>query len=425
MFTPPLPLHPSSTFPAQSGWGDLLAGKYEEVLDESTGEMIMMEKGTKRYKLDAQGNIINPPPAEVAAPAPGPSPFGAVFGGGAPAAGGGGFVFGSAPAGGGGGGSGGGFVFGNSSSGGGDSGGGFKFGGGGGESGGGGGFVFGANGPSTPQGAEKRQGENMNRTAVKRRRTRDMRLSGNESGVVFVVGNGDCGQLGLGSEDDDCRDSLIPIRIASLDALRVCQLVCGGLHTGALTVDGHIWTWGCNDDEVLGRPEEESEPHRVRGALEHAKVTKITAGDSHMVALAQSGEVYSWGTYKDSNGYIGYSAATMKAATPTLVPNLPKCSSIASGADHTLAVARDGFDVFAWGCGEKGQLGRDLEWEKETKKRYLQPTEAIQLRLSDKSGIDVQTRLKLALNENLLTVVRLSGPLLGPCIAPCIAPMLC
>ena len=43
----------------QSGWGDLFADKYEEVLDESTGEMIMVEKGAKKYKLDAQGNIIS------------------------------------------------------------------------------------------------------------------------------------------------------------------------------------------------------------------------------------------------------------------------------------------------------------------------------------------------------------------------------
>ena len=28
-----------------------------------------------------------------------------------------------------------------------------------------------------------------------------------------------------------------------------------------------VWTWGCNDDEVLGRPGEESEPRLVEGAL--------------------------------------------------------------------------------------------------------------------------------------------------------------
>ena len=83
---------------------------------------------------------------------------------------------------------------------------------------------------------EKRGGALINRTAVKRRRTRDLRLSGSESGCVYVVGNGDCGQLGLGAEDDDVRDSLKPMRLSALDAVRICQLACGGLHTAALSV---------------------------------------------------------------------------------------------------------------------------------------------------------------------------------------------
>lgn len=385
--------------------------KYDMVKDESTGEMIMVEKGAKQYKLDAQGNIINPPPSSAPEPAStGPSPFNAVFGGGvaAPAPAGSGFAFGGSAGGSGGGG----FVFGGSSGGGG--GGGFVFGGMNGEGSGGaaaaaGGFVFGG-APPTPNQPEKRGGELISRTAVKRRRTRDLRLSGSESGFVYVVGNGDCGQLGLGAGDDDVRDSLKPIRLATLDAVRVCQLACGGLHTAALTVDGQVWTWGCNDDEVLGRQEEESEPHRVCGALDGATVVFISAGDCHMGALVSTGQVYTWGTYKDSNGYIGYSPAQQKAKEPTLVPKLPEIGLLACGADHTLAVARDGYNVYAWGCGEKGQLGRDILWdatvEKETKKQHLLPAAPFDIRVHDRTALVPRDRLKLALNDNFVTVVR-------------------
>ena len=206
----------------------------------------MVEKGAKKYKLDAQGNIINPPPSAEPAAAPAPSPFAAMFAGGGAAApapaggGGGGFVFGGVSSGGGGGGGGGGFVFGGASA--------------GAPAPAAGGFVFGG-APATPQQGDKRGGQLISRTAVKRRRTRDLRLSGSESGYVYVVGNGDCGQLGLG-DDEDKRDSYKPLRIPALDAIRVCQLACGGLHTAALSVDGQVWTWGCNDDEVLGRADE-------------------------------------------------------------------------------------------------------------------------------------------------------------------------
>eukprot|EP00966_Prymnesium_polylepis_P148650 3434050-Prymnesium_polylepis.1 len=40
------------------------------------------------------------------------------------------------------------------------------------------------------------------------------------------------------------------------------------------------------------------------------------------------------------------------------VPNLPNMGLVACGADHTIGVSSDGYDVFTWGCGEKGQLGR-------------------------------------------------------------------
>ena len=40
-------------------------------------------------------------------------------------------------------------------------------------------------------------------------------------------------------------------------------------------------------------------------------------------------QVYTWGTYKDSNGYIGYAPGVEKAPTPTLVAGLPK-------VNHTL-----------------------------------------------------------------------------------------
>ena len=41
------------------------------------------------------------------------------------------------------------------------------------------------------------------------------------------------------------------------------------------------------------------------GALRGKRVTSLSCGDSHMAALTSDGKVYTWGTYKDANGYIG------------------------------------------------------------------------------------------------------------------------
>jgi hypothetical protein len=209
-----------------SGWGDLFANKYEEVLDESTGEMIMVDKNAPKYKLDAQGNVINmPPPA--AAPAPAAPVFGAAVSGGTSS--GAGFQFGASD--GGGGSNGGGFTFGGATAApaaGGFGGatapaaGGFVFGGATAPASNGGGFVFGGTAVSAPAGApagkRKPDDEVGRRTEAKRRRTRDLRLTGDESGRVHIVGNGDCGQIGLG------------VRAAQPHTLRVLSRSCSPAH---------------------------------------------------------------------------------------------------------------------------------------------------------------------------------------------------
>jgi len=393
-----------------SGWGDLFKDKYEERIDESTGETIMVEKGTKHHKLDAQGNIVDPDAA------PAPSPFAAAFAGGGGSGGGsGGFQFGGAPAGGGGGctfggapssaGSGG-FQFGGAPA---SSGGGFTFGGGApAAANGGGGFVFGG-GAAAPAAApaaaatatarSKRPAEEAPASVAKRGRTNALVRTGNESGELLIAGNGDCGQLGFG--DEGKRDS-VKLLLLPIAAAQICQVACGGLHSIALGLDGRLWSWGCNDDEVLGRPGEEAEPREVGGELAGVPVKSVTCGDNHSAALARDGRVFTWGTYKDSNGYIGYSPDLAKAGQPRRVLPGVTARAIASGTDHTVVVSADGYEVYAWGCNESGQAMHEEEWptEKADKKKFTAPGAPRSLRLPAPPGTSLYERHARVLNEN-------------------------
>ena len=238
---------------------------------------------------------------------------------------------------------------------------------------------------------------------------RELRLTGKETGEVMVVGNGDCGQLGMGEEDDDCRDSLTMVVVASLSAERVTSVACGGLHAAVLTLDGKLWTWGCNDDDVLGRGGNESVPELVRGALATLPVQAVSCGDSHTAALTRDGRVFTWGTYKDSNGYIGYSPDKQKAAAPeeVVMPGLGGggVKMIASGVDHTVALAKDGKAAYAWGCGEHGQLGKTVTWEKATKKKHLLPAR-MHVAPSVPGVASAEERMGHVLNDNFKAFVR-------------------
>ena len=95
------------------------------------------------------------------------------------------------------------------------------------------------------------------------------------------------------------------------------------------------------------------------------------------------------------------------------MPNLPTIAR-RLGGDHVLALSESGYEVYAWGCGEKGQLGMgDIEWSKKTSKGYLKPTKPWTIRLPTYSANgpsagapDAKTRLQRALNENFLACAR-------------------
>ena len=57
---------------------------------------------------------------------------------------------------------------------------------------------------------------------------------------VYTWGDGKEGLLGHG----DTRSQDVPRRIESLREVEVTSVVCGGLHTLALTKQGHIYAWG-------------------------------------------------------------------------------------------------------------------------------------------------------------------------------------
>ena len=187
-------------------------------------------------------------------------------------------------------------------------------------------------------------------------------------GDVFVHGSGECDQLGLG---DAMRERRKPTLLKALVGKHICEIAVGTMHVLCVSAGGGLFSWGCNDDGALGRVSSDGsdggpsdvEPHQV-SMPSGVAVRKVSCGDCHSCALDDRGRVWLWGTYKDSNGYIGIvhkrkqeSEVVEKSAEPALV--LEGCSAIASGANHTVALvdALGVRKVMAWGSNATGQLG--------------------------------------------------------------------
>lgn len=204
---------------------------------------------------------------------------------------------------------------------------------------------------------------------------------------VYVFGSGDCGQLGLGEDCDTVRK---PRLHPFFEQLQVVSIAAGGLHTLALTATGEVYSWGCNDEKALGHSAPEFAVAAVEG-LQGVRIVQVAAGDSISAALSEEGRVYTWGTFRDSKGVLGHhrgikwmrkrSRSDMTMSQPQPMTNgggeqegaalmqdrpmlieslLPyRIVSIAAGSNHLMAVAADG-QLFAWGSGEQGQLGRRI-----------------------------------------------------------------
>jgi len=178
-------------------------------------------------------------------------------------------------------------------------------------------------------------------------------------GDIFVHGSGECDQLGLG---DGQRERKKPTLVKALRDKLIYDVAVGALHVVCLAVGGALYSWGCNDDGALGRPSDgnsDCEPHPVAMPA-GTHVRRIACGDNHSCALDVLGRVWLWGTYKDSNGHIGAARkrkqdVVVRSGEPSVV--LEGCAAIASGANHTVALAVGGRKVFAWGSNATGQLG--------------------------------------------------------------------
>lgn len=167
-------------------------------------------------------------------------------------------------------------------------------------------------------------------------------------GIVLAVGENLSNQLGLGDEIDNRKK---PQLVKDLPE-NVIQIASGGMHSAALTEDGLVYTFGCNDEFALGRANDED----IDKVDLPEKIIEITAGDSHTAALSESGVVYAWGTFRDGSGVLGLEQKKI-AKTPMKFNLKNKIEKISSGADHLVFLTCTG-EVYTAGNSEHGQLGR-------------------------------------------------------------------
>lgn len=138
------------------------------------------------------------------------------------------------------------------------------------------------------------------------------------------------------------------------------QIAGGEIHTVALKPDGSLWTWGGNGNGQLGDPSKSplsNFPNPAQIAV-GTFYSSIAAGAQHTLALKSDGSLWAWG--RNNYYQLGINSNLYDQQAPIQVPSsTPYTYSAASaGYNHSIALQTDG-TLWAWGDNTYGQVGNN------------------------------------------------------------------
>ncbi|KAG1347975.1 Inhibitor of Bruton tyrosine kinase [Cocos nucifera] len=179
---------------------------------------------------------------------------------------------------------------------------------------------------------------------------------------VFSWGSGTNYQLGTGN----AHIQKLPCKVDALQGSYIKIIVASKFHSVAVGSQGELYSWGFGRGGRLGHPDfdiHRIEDLVLMPVLDWSQVTlglgsrqvrSIAAAKHHTVIAAESGEIFTWGSNRE--GQLGYTSVDTQP-TPRRVTSLKvKIIAVAAANKHTAAVAEAG-EVYTWGCNKEGQLG--------------------------------------------------------------------
>uniref|UniRef100_A0A182N9H3 non-specific serine/threonine protein kinase n=1 Tax=Anopheles dirus TaxID=7168 RepID=A0A182N9H3_9DIPT len=174
-------------------------------------------------------------------------------------------------------------------------------------------------------------------------------------GTVFSWGEGDKGQLG--------HDALetwhhIPMRVEALKQRKVISTTVGDGFTLFCTASGTVLACGDNSHGCLGQGNKTSllVPKPI-AKLEHTPIVQVSSGTTHVLARAESGIVYSWGT--SNSGALALGKRINSALEPerVILPQLVQnVREVYAGPDCTILITSQG-DCYCCGSNAGNRLG--------------------------------------------------------------------
>ena len=104
------------------------------------------------------------------------------------------------------------------------------------------------------------------------------------------------GKLGHGNENG-CST---PKRVEALSDLNIALIACGSRHTAVVTSTGKLYSWGDKENGVAGHGDSEGHQYtpKLLEKLSDETIVQLSACGFHTGCITKDGEVFTWGEGK-------------------------------------------------------------------------------------------------------------------------------